>query len=114
MPWGGLVARYGGEEFAAFLPEAEPETMLAFGDALRRRVVALAIPHPGVGPGTVVTVSIGVTAAHGAMRAGFLSTTRLVEAADGALYAAKRRGRNRVEGAACQPGTTGADTVLAA
>ena len=113
VPWGGLVARYGGEEFAAFLPEAEPETMLAFGDALRRRVVALAIPHPGVGPGTVVTVSIGVTAAHGAMRAG-LSTTRLMEAADGALYEAKRRGRNRVEGAACRPGNTGADADLAA
>jgi len=102
--WGGMVARYGGEEFAAFLPAAEPEAALAFGDALRRRVVELALPHPGLGPGAAITVSVGVTAAHGATRA-VLAASDLVEAADGALYEAKRRGRNRVEGAACRAGT---------
>ena len=44
--------------------------------------------------GCVVTISIGVESV---MPDKFQTTADLVEAADSALYAAKRRGRNRVD-----------------
>ncbi|MCC0809315.1 GGDEF domain-containing protein [Methylobacterium sp. W2] len=95
--WGGLVCRYGGEEFAAFVPRATAETIQDVGESLRLAVMDLAIPHPGLQDGGVVTVSIGVTAAHGATRHVGLSASQLLRAADAALYAAKKVGRNRVE-----------------
>ncbi|HEV7440857.1 MAG TPA: diguanylate cyclase [Methylobacterium sp.] len=101
---GGLVARYGGEEFVAFLPRATRETSIAAAEALRRAVADLALPHPGLAhpemPGAgVVTISLGVATAHGTERMRGLGATELLKAADEALYAAKRRGRNRVEAA---------------
>jgi diguanylate cyclase (GGDEF)-like protein len=105
---GGLVARYGGEEFVAFLPRAAREAAVAAAETLRRAVTDLALPHPGLaqpglglaqpGPG-LVTISIGVATAHGAERLRGLSASELLKAADEALYAAKHRGRNRVEAA---------------
>jgi diguanylate cyclase (GGDEF)-like protein len=101
--WGGLVCRYGGEEFAAFVPGATAETIGDVGESLRLAVMELAIPHPGLPDGGVVTVSIGVTAAHGATRHVGLTSPHLLRAADAALYAAKRSGRNRVESQAVIP-----------
>ena len=101
--WGGLACRYGGEEFAAFIPLATPETILDVGERLRLSIRRLSIPHPGLPEGVCVTVSVGVTAAHGAARYGGLRASDLLKAADEALYAAKRRGRDRVEAIAARP-----------
>ncbi|GJE17558.1 GGDEF domain-containing protein [Methylobacterium marchantiae] len=95
--WGGLVCRYGGEEFAAFVPLTTPETIRDVGESLRLAVADLAIGHPGLPQGGVVTVSVGVTAAHGANRHAGLRALHLLRTADEALYAAKSAGRNRVE-----------------
>lgn len=78
-----LLARFGGEEFSLVLPGAGIEEALARAESVRA-----AFDH-GVGP----TVSLGV--------ASMIPTQRqvpddLVRAADLALYAAKRAGRNRV------------------
>ncbi|KAB1073635.1 GGDEF domain-containing protein [Methylobacterium planeticum] len=100
---GGLVARYGGEEFVAFLPRTASEAARAAAEALRRIVADLALPHPGLpGPG-IVTISIGVATAHGAEGMRGLGSGDLLKAADEALYAAKRQGRNRVEAALPAP-----------
>lgn len=95
-PYGGLVARYGGEEFVALIPNTPHEAGMRVGEALRLSVADLAIPHPGLPGGAGVSVSVGVTSARGwpqPMPAGDLLMT-----ADLALYAAKGKGRNRVEG----------------
>jgi diguanylate cyclase (GGDEF)-like protein len=94
---GDLLARYGGEEFACLLPGLDRETACAHAGRLRAAVEDMALPHPASKIGRVVTVSLGVAwdtpAVHDDWRG-------VLAAADGALYRAKRKGRNRVEAAA--------------
>jgi diguanylate cyclase (GGDEF)-like protein len=90
---GDLVARYGGEEFVALLPSMGPEDALAVAERLRASVEALRLPHAGSPVAPVVTLSAGVATVVPEER---LSSAALVAAADGALYQAKREGRNRV------------------
>jgi diguanylate cyclase (GGDEF)-like protein/PAS domain S-box-containing protein len=87
-----LVARYGGEEFVAVLPATTLDGAIQIAEALRAAIAALAVPHAAV-PGGAVTASIGVAST--VPTSDSLPAT-LVAAADGALYAAKRSGRNRV------------------
>jgi len=90
---GDFVARYGGEELALLLPGLEAEHAAAFAELLRARVEELGIAHATSPVAPVVTISAGV-----ASRIPRKSATShaLVQAADRALYAAKRGGRNRV------------------
>ena len=90
---GDMIARYGGEEFAVLLPETDAEHALQVGEALRRRVEALQLPH-AASPLGIVTASIGVaTAVPPRDGSGWGDFVRV---ADAALYDAKRLGRNRV------------------
>ncbi len=84
------VTRCGGEEFALLVSGAD----LDIAEAVRRRVEAMTMPHPGLSPGQVVTVSIG----QAILYPGRTSATKddLFRSADEALYQAKRDGRNRV------------------
>jgi two-component system, sensor histidine kinase LadS len=87
-----LVARYGGEEFVAVLPSCGSDDAARIADAMRAAVRRLGIPHPGSDLG-FLTISAGVASVvpqHDARAA------MLVSAADRALYAAKRDGRDRV------------------
>jgi diguanylate cyclase (GGDEF)-like protein len=87
-----LPARYGGEEFALLMPGADVDTALKAAEQLRRVVEGLCIAHTS-SPTGQVTVSIGCASLvpDVGQRA-----EHLIEAADIALYAAKRRGRNTV------------------
>ncbi|WP_407519839.1 GGDEF domain-containing protein [Methylobacterium oryzisoli] len=96
---GGLAARYGGEEFALLLPRASHGEGFAVAEAARRAIAAAEIPHAGLPDGGPMTVSAGVAAACGAAVVREGGTGQLLKAADVALYAAKRNGRNRVESA---------------
>ncbi|THD49478.1 MAG: diguanylate cyclase [Bradyrhizobium sp.] len=86
-----LAARYGGEEFALILPGASPHVVGGAAERIREAVESLAIPHRGSGASKCVTASVGAAVASGAAEA-----ESLVNAADAALYQAKRAGRNRV------------------
>jgi diguanylate cyclase (GGDEF)-like protein len=85
-------ARYGGEEMAVALPQTDLEGAYQFAERVRRRIEALEFALPD-GEGKLrVTASFGV-ASLGA--AGDTDKDALVAAADGALYQAKRSGKNR-------------------
>jgi two-component system chemotaxis family response regulator WspR len=91
---GDLVARYGGEEIGMLLPNTSEEGARAVGEGLRRVIEALALPHAGrIDSEAVVTASVGVATLVPRLAD---EARTLIEAADGALYQAKRRGRNRV------------------
>ena len=89
-----IVARYGGEEFALLFGGTAMERALDLAETLRSRIEALALPHV-IAPSGHVTVSVGVAALRAANGH---SAQMLIEAADAALYGAKRRGRNAVVG----------------
>ena len=82
---GDLVTRLGGEEFLAILPDTSLTPAKLVAERLRHAVAQLAdLPCP-------VTVSIGVAGCAQDDHA-----DALIERADGACYAAKRAGRDRV------------------
>jgi diguanylate cyclase (GGDEF)-like protein len=85
------VARYGGEEFAIILPETDNVNAQKIGQRLREQVERYAFSGKERMPGGTLTISIGV-ATH--VSGGNKDT--LLQAADRALYTAKRDGRNRV------------------
>jgi len=87
-----LVARYGGEEFALLLPGLDLPRITSLAEEARRSIEDLLITHAEA-PCGHVTISIGVESI--VPRNG-QTAADLVEAADRALYAAKRHGRNRV------------------
>jgi diguanylate cyclase (GGDEF)-like protein len=85
-----LVAKYGGDEFTLILPQTDREGAVAVSE--RVRAVVADHTFPLTTPGSI-TVSIGV--AMFPEDAG--DPMSLIQAADRALYASKRAGRNRVE-----------------
>jgi diguanylate cyclase (GGDEF)-like protein/PAS domain S-box-containing protein len=90
-----MVARYGGEEFAAILINADRETALEIGERVRRSVSETDIPNEHLQPNGDFTVSIGIATLASPLSS---SLEELLREADNALYRAKRKGRNRVEG----------------
>ena len=94
---GDLGGRYGGEEFAVLLGNTVDNMAEVVATEIRAGVEALAIPHAGIGPNSIVTVSLGVATALARVGGTIRMPETLVQAADNALYRAKDRGRNRVE-----------------
>ncbi|MCW5299833.1 GGDEF domain-containing protein [Herbaspirillum lusitanum] len=86
-----VFARYGGEEFIILLPEADLEQGIAVAEKLRVMLATQAFALDD-GREIGITASFGVTA----LGAGE-SLDQLIRQADEALYAAKHKGRNRVE-----------------
>jgi diguanylate cyclase (GGDEF)-like protein len=96
-----LLARYGGEEFVAILTQTQAAEAHVVAERIRLAVDALHIPHDKAPLGHV-TISIGVAST--CPGSGLQEATKLIDWADGALYAAKSMGRNCVQVAA--PPTT--------
>ncbi len=92
---GDRFYRYGGEEFLALLPEQTLSEAAVAMDRVRRAVESLRIPHAPAANGPYVTISVGIAAL--GPDAGKDSLEGWLHRSDTALYAAKARGRNRVE-----------------
>ncbi len=84
-----IFARFGGEEFVILSPETSLSGAAALAEKTRAAVEQAAYPVVGK-----ITLSAGV-----AELSGKDSGAALIKKADEALYAAKHRGRNRVEAA---------------
>jgi diguanylate cyclase (GGDEF)-like protein len=88
-----MIARLGGEEFAILLPNTDSTGATMRAEHYRSVVENLKIQHAADSPLAYVTVSIGV----GTLIADALDQPiELFQAADNALYQAKKQGRNRV------------------
>ncbi|MFW3615092.1 GGDEF domain-containing protein [Billgrantia antri] len=80
-----LLARWGGEEFAILLQDTSASGASTFAERLRQQVAETRL-H-----GLAVTISLGIAEYHRGE-----SPDEMLARADGALYRAKRAGRNRV------------------
>ncbi len=86
-----MVARYGGEEFSVLLPNTDSEDAMSAMRKVQGRVASILCEYEGRKL-TLPTFSAGLT-----LYVPGESPASLIDRADRALYAAKRRGRNRVE-----------------
>lgn len=82
-----VAVRYGGEEFSVLLPGTNTLEAAAIAERIRRHVDATEFPR------RKVTISIGLAS----ISADLNSVSRLVNAADSALFRAKEAGRNNVK-----------------
>ncbi len=91
-----IAARYGGEELALILPHTDLDGAYEMAERTRTAIQALEIPLlDGRG-------SLHVTASVGAASSSQGDKDELIAAADGALYVAKREGKNRTVKAAAR------------
>jgi diguanylate cyclase (GGDEF)-like protein/PAS domain S-box-containing protein len=87
-----IACRYGGEEFVVILPEASPEMSRSRAQQLWKGVQDLHVNfHGELLRGVTTSVGVAAFPAHGT------TVAELLRAADAAMYAAKRQGRDRVE-----------------
>jgi diguanylate cyclase (GGDEF)-like protein len=87
-----LLARYGGEEFAALLLGADRDAAARVAETLRNAIENEPLPDAPASPPPRATISLGVAS----LPENGQHEAEVLEAADRALYRAKREGRNRV------------------
>lgn len=88
---GGQACRFGGDEFTAFLPDLDRSAAISVADNIRASVEEAGLEKDGIS--LKPTISIGVASYPDDAE----TPVDLLAKADGALYRAKRSGRNRVE-----------------
>ena len=87
-----VAARYGGEEFVIVLPETDAAGALAVAERVRASMEG----HPHITDGRDEAVSLTVSLGVAAYPTHASSVSGLIEAADQAMYDAKRAGKNQV------------------
>ncbi len=94
-----VPCRYGGEEFAVILLDTGKQMAMAVAEEIRSRIEATPFDGQESQPGGVLSISVGVASFPDDAE----DHAALLRAADEALYAAKRSGRNRVIDAGSEP-----------
>lgn len=90
---GDRLFRVGGEEFVALFVTRDEQGARTHAEDIRRAVAELQLPHPALGSGQVVTISVGLASLPIGESCDF---DALYHRADAALYRAKSTGRNCV------------------
>ena len=90
---GDMLGRYGGEEFACVLPGADSAGALKLAEQVRAAIEMMGIAH-SASPRRILTISIGLVTIDPPQEDD--GPAEYVEAADAALYQAKKSGRNTV------------------
>ncbi len=93
-PERGLVARYGGEEFAIVMPGYGRTDAAIQAENMRKVIAGASVEIEDQGITLQITVSMGVATFDGISF--FTTSGQLVDAADKAVYVAKKSGRNCV------------------
>tara|TARA_R110002096_G_scaffold85323_8_gene196362 strand:+ start:1316 stop:2815 length:1500 start_codon:yes stop_codon:yes gene_type:complete len=86
-----IACRYGGEEFVLILPDASPAEVLKKAESIRLAIGDQSFLYQSK-PLPDISASLGIAS----LCDGYEDTDEMLRAADGALYAAKRSGRNKV------------------
>ncbi len=102
-----VAARYGGEEFLVLVPETGPRGARAVADRIRESVANNVFLRDAAGEDVHASVSVGVATFPAAGE----TVESLIRAADDAMYAAKRAGKNRVTLSDLNPDTGAAEEV---
>lgn len=82
-----VAVRYGGEEFSVLLPQTTIEEGEVIAERIRHRIESTRFPNKQV------TVSVGIAS----LSLQVDTVEKLIEAADAALFTAKKRGKNTVQ-----------------
>jgi len=101
------AARYGGDEFVVLLPETDPTGAFVLAEKIRLGVQEMDIQLPP--PATQPSLSVGVVS----YPDDGTTADELMISADGAMYASKRAGKNRVTGVEVPVGRTTSDAGVA-
>lgn len=88
-----VACRYGGEELVVILPETSMDGALTVAGRIRAQIAALLMIQQG--QPRSVTASLGLSSTECFRATDRVTSAMLIEAADKALYEAKRGGRNR-------------------
>ena len=92
-PINGRVGRYGGDEFVMVMPGVDGAKAASVAETVRQRIGQTHL-ESAEGAKLNTTVSVGIASYLGLGAAGY-AVKHLVEAADKAMYAAKKAGGNR-------------------
>lgn len=87
-----IAARYGGEEFSVILPGIDGIGAFRVAERIRKSVERAKLEHPASSISKYVTLSIGVASV---IPNTDIDVNHFLRMADGQLYLAKQRGRNR-------------------
>jgi diguanylate cyclase (GGDEF)-like protein len=88
-----VACRYGGEEFCILLPQTPIHEAAAIAERIRRKIADTPYPYGKNQPAGRVTISIGIST----LSRHVDTSAAIIDAADRALYDAKRKGKNRIE-----------------
>jgi diguanylate cyclase (GGDEF)-like protein len=94
-----MLCRFGGEEFIIMLPQTNVQAAMVVAERMRKTVAGHRFADEHGRVGLSITISVGVASYPDNGR----SRGDLLRQVDGAMYAAKRAGKNAVRSAGAQP-----------